>query len=82
MYGKGWEVEDWYWCRLEGLKANKKLEVHWAAMEIETVPVVSVNGLEVRTADRLLRFMRRHRPDFARFSAANDPRRGKPIEVL
>jgi hypothetical protein len=64
------------------MKSKKKLAVEWVAMEVETVPVVSATGLEIRAVDRFLRFTRTHNPNFARYSAANDPRSGKPVLVL
>jgi hypothetical protein len=46
------------------------------------VPVVLATGLEIRAVDQFLRFMRTHNPNHARYSATNDPQRGKPTVVL
>jgi hypothetical protein len=67
---------------VERVKAKTKLTVDWAATELEAVPVVLATGLEIRAVDRFLRFARTHNPNFARYSAANDPQRGKPTLVL
>jgi len=63
------------------VKTNKLLSVKWESGEAERVPIVSANGLEVLAVDRLLRFVRNN-PNGARFSATNEPRRGKPVMVL
>jgi hypothetical protein len=61
---------------------KKTLAVKWTAGEIETVPVIFMSGLEVLAVDRFLRFARAHKPNYARYSATNDPQRGKPMLVL
>jgi hypothetical protein len=61
---------------------KKTLAVQWTASEIEPVPVVFTTGLEILAVDRFLRFARTHNPNYARYSAANEPRRGKPTLVL
>jgi hypothetical protein len=63
------------------VKTNQMLSVKWESAEVEAVPIVSANGLEVLAADRLLRFVRNN-PEGARYSAGNDPLRGKPVMVL
>jgi hypothetical protein len=63
------------------VKTNRILSVKWEAAEAEAVPIVFAVGLEVLAADRLLQFVRNN-PHGARFSANNDPRRGKPVMVL
>ena len=68
--------------RVEQVKAKKKLAVQWTASEIEAVPMVLTTGLEIRAVDRFLRFVRTHNPNHARYSAGNDPKRGKPTLVL
>jgi len=65
----------------EHVKANRMLSVKWESARAEAVPIVSASGLEVLAVDRLLRFVRNN-PHGARFSADNDPRRGKPVMVL
>jgi len=64
------------------VKTKKTLAVQWTAGEIEAVPIVFTTGLEIRAVDRLLQFARTHNPNYARYSAANDPQRGKPVPVL
>jgi hypothetical protein len=64
------------------VKAKKTLAVQWTAVEIEAVPVIVATGLEIRAVDRFLRFARTQNPNYARYSPANDPRRGKPTLVL
>ena len=61
---------------------KKTLAVQWTAGEIEPVPVVFTTGLEIRAVDRFLRFARTHNPNYARYSATNESRRGKPTLVL
>jgi len=63
------------------LKTNRNITVKWESAQVEVVPVVSATGLEVLTADRLLRFVRNN-PNGARYSEDNEPRRGKPVMVL
>jgi hypothetical protein len=63
------------------VKTNRILSVKWESAEVEFVPIVAAFGLEVLTADRLLRFVRNN-PDGGRHSSNNDPRRGKPVMVL
>jgi hypothetical protein len=63
------------------VKTKKVLSVQWNLVQVEVVPIVSTTGLEVRTADRFLEFVRNN-PNTARYSADNDPRRGKPVLVL
>ncbi len=65
----------------EHVKANRNLSVKWESARAEAVPIVSVNGLEVLAVDRLLRFVRNN-PHGARYSADNDPHKGKPVMVL
>jgi hypothetical protein len=64
------------------VKAKIKIAVDWAETEVEAVPVVLATGLQIRTVDRFLRFVRKHNPNLARYSATNEPQRGKPSIVL
>ena len=64
------------------VKAKTRLPVQWTVSETEPVPVLFVTGLQIRAADRLVQFVRSHKPNYARYSAANDPRRGKPVLVF
>ena len=64
------------------VKVKTVLAVRWTASEIEPVPVMFATGLNIRAADRRVQFVRSHRSNYARYSAANDPRRGKPVLVF
>ena len=64
------------------VKTKKTLAVEWMAAEIEAVPVLLTTGLEIRAVDRFLLFVRSHNPNYARYSATNDPQRGKPTLVI
>jgi hypothetical protein len=59
-----------------------RLAVSWEPAAPEAVPVILTTGLEVRAVDRFVRFARTHNPKFARYSATNEPKRGKPVLVL
>jgi hypothetical protein len=63
------------------VKTRMTLQVKWKVAEPEAVPVLVVTGLEVLAVARLVRFVRNN-PNNARYSAANDLRRGKPVMVL
>jgi len=57
------------------------ISVEWESADAEAVPIVFASGLEVLAADRLLQFVRNN-PNGARYSANNEPWRGKPVPVL
>jgi hypothetical protein len=44
--------------------------------------VVLATGLKIGAADRFVRFARAGNPNFARYSATNEPKRGKPVLVF
>jgi len=69
-------------AKLGRVKVKTVLAVRWTASEIEPVPVLYATGLKIRAADRRVQFVRSHRPNYARYSAANEPRRGKPVLVF
>jgi hypothetical protein len=60
---------------------SNKISVDWIWEEAESVPVVSATGLEILAVDRLVQFVRNN-PNGARYSAANNPKSGKPITIL
>jgi hypothetical protein len=72
-------VERVEWAQV---KTKRTLAVQWTAAESEPVLVVFTTGLETRAVDRFLQFARTHNPNYARYSATNDPRRGKPTLVF
>jgi hypothetical protein len=66
---------------MRAVNRKKMLSVKWESVEVETVPIVSATGLEIRAVDRLVRFVRNN-PNAAKYSERNDPWRGKPVHLL